>query len=306
MKISAFFNLIRWKNLLLIALMQLFIKFFFLSGFGFQTLLTNSLFYLLVFTTLILTASGYMINDIIDLKTDEINKPNKVIIERNISILNAKRSYAICSFLGIITGTYISFQIERPIFSLYFVEISILLYLYSKLFKGTILIGNIVVSLLLAFSIIILLFFDTPIKLDSLSVKIQNVIILYAICAFLLNFIREIIKDIEDINGDYSERLKTLPIILGRKTARSFALVVSTITIVFFLFAIFTHLKIETLIFWFVFITIFLPLLYFTYKLWNATSKKEYLFLSKLLKIIILFGIISIPILSNYLKNVIE
>ncbi len=116
MKFVVFFNLIRWKNLLLIALMQFLIKYYFLINVGFQTALSNSLFYLLVFATITITASGYIINDIIDSKIDTINKPSKVIVGNKISILNTKKLYFLLTSIGILTGVYLSIRIGNTSF----------------------------------------------------------------------------------------------------------------------------------------------------------------------------------------------
>ena len=307
MKIVAFFNLIRWKNLLLIALIQLLIKYCFLTGFGFQTIFTYSLFNILVFVTMAITAAGYIINDIIDFKIDNINKPNKVIVGHKISLSEAKNTYFMLTIIGVLTGVYLTIIIGKPLLSFYFVGVSILLYIYSKFLKGRILIGNIIVSLLLAFSILIVLIFDAPLKMNSMQwdvySKIQFVVIIYAVFAFLLNFVREIIKDIEDINGDYNENLKTFPIIFGRKFARNFSVSISAITIYALIFTTIRFIEIKTIAFVYILVLVFLPLLYFVYRLWNSKTKKHYYFLSNFLKIIILFGILSIPIISNFLKN---
>ena len=309
MKFVAFFNLIRWKNLLLIALMQFLIKYCFLTGFGFQTTLSNQLFFILVFATITITASGYIINDIIDLKIDIINKPNKIIIDNKISASNSKNLYFTLTILGILTGTYLSFIIGKASLSLYFIGVSLLLFLYSKYLKGRIIIGNIIVSLLLAFSILIILLFDTPLPINMKQIneviKIQHAIIFYSIFAFLLNFVREIIKDIEDIDGDYNEGLKTFPIVFGRKTARNFAISISVITIYLLIFVSVRFIEIKTIAFAYILLLIFCPLLYFVIRTWNSETKKQYYFLSKLLKINILLGVLSIPIISNYLKYVI-
>lgn len=306
MKFAAFFNLIRWKNLLLIAVMQILIKYCFLTGFGFQTTLSNSLFYLLVIATISITASGYIINDVIDLKVDAINKPDKIIIQKEISISDAKKLYFLLTSIGIIIGTYLSIKIEKPIFSLYFIGISVLLYLYSKFLKETVLIGNILVSVLLAFSLFIILFFDIPLPINiqqiNSTILIQQTIIIYTIGAFLLNFIREIIKDIEDIDGDYNEGLKTFPIVFGRKRARNFAIFLGLIAIFLLVFITLNLFELKTVTFAYIAIFIIFPLFYFVYRLWNSKTKKQYDFLSKLLKIIVLLGIFSIPIISNHLK----
>ena len=307
MKILAFFNLIRWKNLLLIALMQFFIKYCYLTGFGFQTILSNYFFYILVFATITITASGYVINDIIDLKIDAINKPSKTIVGNKILISNAKNVYFFLTIIGILSGIYLSSIIGKPFLSLYFIAITILLFLYSKFLKGKVLIGNILVSLLLAFSILILLIFDVPIKMNSMQwdlySKIEFTIIIYAVFAFLLNFVREIIKDIEDVNGDYNEDLKTFPIIFGRKLARNFAIFISVFVTFLFIYIAVRFIKIKSIAFVYIIIFVLTPLLYFITKLWTAETKKQFSTLSKLLKFSILFGILSIPIISNYMKN---
>ena len=310
MKIVAFFNLIRWKNLALIALMQISLEIYFFDSFAFKTNLSPTIFYLLVLATSIITASGYIINDIIDLKTDKINKPKKVIIENNIAISTAKKIYIILTIIGIVLGIVISSKINKPLFGSYFIEIAALLFLYSKFLKGKVLIGNFIVSLLLAFSILIILLFNAPTQLNSMQWDNYNtisfVIYAYAICAFLINLIREIIKDIEDVDGDYNAGLKTFPIVFGRKTARNVALFITIITVFFFLFGIFNFLKISTLVFGYVFVFLFIPLLYVLFLLWDAKTKKRYSKISKLLKIIILLGVLSIPIISNHLHNAIN
>lgn len=307
MNVSVFFNLIRWKNLVLIALMQFYTEYFLLSNFGFETALSNSLLYLLIISTFLITASGYIINDIIDVKGDVINKPNKVIISKYISVASALKLYRIGTFLGIIIGSYIAFKIEKPFYSFYFVGISALLYFYSIYLKGKMLIGNFVVSILLAFSMIVILIFDFPLNLNSLQsdlyLKIQSVIIMYSAFAFLLNFIREIIKDIEDIDGDYSQKHSTLPILIGMKRTRNIAIGISLFTIFLLLVVTINLVDILTISFSYIIVFIIIPLTYFAYNLWTAETIKNYNHLSKVLKIIILLGIISIPLISIYIKN---
>ncbi len=310
MKISAFFNLIRWKNLILIALMQILIKLFFLTDFGFSTVLTNTFFYLLVVSTTFITASGYIINDIFDVKTDRINKPTKIIISTKISLQTAHKLYLFLTVFGVLIGAYISFKIEKPFYSTFFIAIALLLYLYSKSLKGKMLIGNIVVSILLAFSIVILFLFDFPLPLNSLQMDnyftLKSILFIYALFAFLLNFTREIIKDIEDIKGDYKSGLKTFPIVLGRNIARNFASFINLTTLLFLLFCLINFTEINSIAFVYIVSFIFLPLLYLSYRLWNAKNKKDYTILSKIIKIVILLGVLSIPLISNHLHNVIN
>lgn len=308
MQLKHFFQLVRWKNLVLIILMQFLIKFYFFEPFKNITSLSYSLFSLLVFTTIIITASGYIINDILDIKTDSINNPKRVLVQRNLSVSKANNIYYLLTIIGLLCGAALSITINKPLYSLYFIIVVVLLYFYSKFLKGKLLIGNIVVSSLLSFSILILLLFDFTLPENILKWNsyhiVHKIILVYSLCAFQLNLIREIIKDIEDINGDYNQHLNTFPIIYGRERAKKFVLAISTITILFFLFVIFNQFKIDSIALFYLLIFVLIPLLYFCIKLYKAKTNVEYSFLSKLMKIIILTGVISIPFISNYFINV--
>lgn len=309
MQLKHFFQLIRWKNLVLIALMQFLIKFYFFAPIESYNSLSYSSFCLLVFTTIIITASGYIINDLIDLKVDLINNPKRVIIQKHLSISNAKKVYFTFTFVGLICGVGLSLIIKKPFYSLSFITIILLLFIYSKFLKGKLLIGNLLVSLLLSSSILILLIFDfTPpenyLKWSSYHI-IHKLIIFYAFCTFLLNLIREIIKDIEDVNGDYSQNLNTYPVLYGRERSKKLALIISIFTVFFFLFITFNQFTMNYVALLYFLILICMPLLYFCVKLYDSKTKLEYSYLSKILKIIILIGVLSIPLMSNYFINVI-
>lgn len=309
MQLKHFFQLIRWKNLVLIALMQFLIKFYFFVPFESYNSLSYSSFYLFVFTTITITASGYIINDLIDLKVDLINKPKRVIIQKHLSISNAKKAYFSLLFIGLTCGVGLSIIIKKPFYSLIFITIILLLFIYSKFLKGKLLVGNLLVSLLLSFSILILLIFDfTPpessLKWSSYHI-IHKLIVLYAFCTFLLNLIREIIKDIEDVDGDFSQNLKTYSVVYGKENAKKLALIISVFTVLFFLFIIFKQLRINSTALLYSLILVCIPLLYFCVKLYDSKTKLEYSYLSKILKIIILIGVLSIPLMSKYFINVI-
>jgi len=309
MQLKHFFQLVRWKNLVLIALMQFLIKFYFFVPFESYNSLSYSSFCLFVFTTITITASGYIINDLIDLKVDLINKPKKMIIQKHLSVLNAKKAYFSLLFIGLICGVGLSIIIKKPFYSLIFITIILLLFIYSKFLKGKLLVGNLFVSLLLSFSILILLIFDfTPpenyLKWSSYHI-IHKLIVFYAFCTFLLNLIREIIKDIEDVNGDSSQNLNTYPVVYGKESAKKLALIISVFTAFFFLFIIFKQLRANSTALLYSLISVCIPLLYFCVKLYSSKTKLEYSYLSKILKIIILIGVLSIPLISNYFINAI-
>ncbi len=293
-----FLKLIRFQNLLFIAFVQVLIKYSLFPTFEVNVTLNAFGFGLLIFSTLCIAAAGYIINDIYDLEIDRINKPDKTIIGKKISEKTANTLFIILNIIGVGIGFYLSNLISKPGFSALFIIISALLYLYASHLKGIILVGNLVVSALIALSIIIVGLFDllpviTP-ENQVLQSTVFGIIADYALFAFLLNFIREIVKDLEDINGDKNGGLNTLPIALGRKRTVQivFGLGVLVISVVvFYMYSYFY--RDQTLVMYFLFCVI-APLLYFCVKAWEAKTKKEFSHLSTVLKIIMLLGICSI------------
>ncbi len=290
MKVSAFFQLIRWKNLLIIFSTQVLIKFILIPTFVTESSLSNQVFFLVVFSTLFITSAGYIINDLFDINIDAINNKNSAIITKSITTSTAKSGYYIFTSLGLFFGIIASSSINKPIYSLFFLVIIILLYFYSKHLKSIALIGNITVSLLIGFSVLIIAFFE-HLSYDSFAFK---VVMVYSIFAFAINLIREIIKDIEDIDGDFSGGLKTLPILLGRKRTKTFIVILSSVLSISIIFLLFFNKEIYRFLFYYGFIIVLVPLLYFISKLTNAETKTDYKKLSTLLKIIMVLGILSV------------
>ena len=218
----ALLNLIRWKNLLLIALAQVLIKFaLFHNDFGVITTLDHLHFGLLVLATICIAAAGYIINDIYDIDTDTINKPDRVIINKLISEQQAFYFYLGFTIIGVCLGFYLANKIGQGGFATLFVVISALLYVYATYLKQLTLVGNIVVALMVSMALLIVGVFEllpqvTP-QNQPTQVTFFRILLDYAIFAFIINFIREIVKDIEDVDGDYNADMKTLPIVLGRE-----------------------------------------------------------------------------------------
>jgi 4-hydroxybenzoate polyprenyltransferase len=218
-----FLNLIRYKNLIFIGLTQLFIKYGFFNSVGIDVALSDFQFALLVLATVSIAAAGNVINDIHDVDADLINKPNKLIVGDKISEKNAYRIFIIFNVLGVFSGFLLSNSIGKPGFAALFIIISALLYLYASMIKGILLIGNILISTLIAFSILIVGIFDVLPAIDASNVDDQIVAMIvithYACFAFFINLMREIVKDILDINGDINDGHNTLPIAIGRGRA---------------------------------------------------------------------------------------
>jgi len=290
MSFTSFFQLIRWKNLLFIVASQFLIKFLLIPKFESSSVFSVNDFLLLTISTLLISAAGYIINDIFDIRVDKINKRKSSLTNNSISLKTAWFYYYFLNSLGLILGVWVSIKTNQTIFSLFFISIVLILYAYSKKLKTKPLLGNILIASLLGFCILIIAFFER----FQINSYIFKIIFTYSLFAFLVNLIREIIKDIEDVNGDYVEGMKTLPILIGRKRTRNFSVILSILFAVLLITILILNKHISTLILYYGLILIVLPLLYFISKLTSAKSKKEYHKLSLLLKGIMVLGILSI------------
>lgn len=295
-----YLKLIRFQNLILIALIQIFIKYALFHAFEIDVTLTHLEFSLLALATLCIAAAGYIINDIQDVSIDMINRPNKVIIGKKVTEKRAYSLFLIFNIIGVGIGFFLSNAIGKPGFFALFIIISALLYLYTTYLRTIILIGNIIISLLVAMSLLIVGLFDllpaiTP-ENQSTQSTFFSIVIDYAIFAFIINLIREIVKDIQDIDGDKNGGLNTLPITIGRQRATYIVFALGLITlfgIVYYMYSYLYYKQIAIIYFLFLIVA---PIIYFCVRAWNASTKEDYSFLSLFLKIIMILGMCSILI----------
>lgn len=299
-----YLKLIRYQNLLMIALMQLLFRYGFLNYQNIPLALNDWQYFILVFATVMIAAGGYIINNIFDQATDNINKPYQVVVGKNISETNAYNWYFACTVLGVGAGFYLSNVIERPGFAAIFIIISATLYLYATSLKQMLLIGNFVVASLLAFSVLIIGVFDLLPAINPgnkvVMAELFSILLDYALFAFIINFIREIVKDLEDVNGDYNQGMNTLPIAFGIKRTSKLIFILSLIPLVMVIFYIKKYffefdLYIATL---YALISIVAPLIYFAVKMAEAKNSKDFKHLSTVLKLVILFGLFSITVVT--------
>ncbi len=293
-----FFRLIRWKNLVMIILTQVLIKYALFEPLNIDVALNGFAFSLLVLSTVCIAAAGNIINDIYDVETDIINKPDKVIIGHGISESMAFNLFLGLSIVGVGIGFYLSNHIERSGFSAVFVISSALLYIYSTYLKATVLIGNIVVSALVAMSIIIVGLFDllpaiTP-ENQLVQLGVFKILLGYALFAFMLNMLREIIKDIEDIKGDTDLGMKTFPIVIGREGSIKFVFGLSILPPGAIVLYITHYLYQNQLAVIYFLIFILGPLLYFSIKIISAKKNEDLYHLSHVLKLVMLTGVLSL------------
>lgn len=303
-----FLKLIRYQNLLLLALMQLILRYGFLKWQNVPLALNDWQYILLVVSTVLIAAAGYVINNIFDQETDLENKPNKVIVGKSISEKNAYNYYVLLNVSGVGIGFYLSNVIDKPGFASIFIVISALLYLYATSLKQMILVGNLIVAILLTLSVIIVGIFDlypvTNSENQSQMANLFSILLDYSLFAFILNLIREIVKDLEDIKGDKNQKMNTLPIIIGINKTTKIVFVLSIVIIGILLNYTNKYFVSNDLNYATIYMLLFLigPLIYFLLKIWNATTTKEFNHLSTILKLTILFGVLLIPIITYNIK----
>lgn len=302
-----YLKLIRYQNLLLLAFMQLVFRYLFLKQSAVDLALTDFNYILLIIATVSIAAGGYVINNIMDQDTDAISKPQNRVVGVSISETVAYNWYIGLTILGVAIGFYLSNVIYKPTFASMFILVATLLYVYATNLKQIPVVGNIIVAALLSVSIVIIAFFDILPAIDQdnrLRMKEAFSILMdYAIFAFIINLIREIVKDLEDMDGDYQTGMNTLPIAIGIQKTKAVVGVLTVIAILLLAYYLKNSLYELDYTIYYALVFIIAPLVYFGAKLINAKAKKEFHHLSMILKVVLFFGILSIAVIVYNLKN---
>ena len=309
-KITAFFRLVRYRNLIFVIITQYFIRLALTSQFLEISALSSFQFLLFVFTTVLITAAGYIINDIYDVETDSINKKGRLIIGEIIKAKTAIIWYSVFNLVAIALGVYLAIIIGKPFYSLVFVYCIFFLWRYSKAMKKAFLIGNIHVAILTSLVLINTALFDIipaihfSDNISASAITCVKIVLVYALFSFLLTLTRELIKDIEDEQGDKFIKANTMAIVLGMRNAKKIVFPLIIIVVVgvgvvqYFQLANFNWQQETFPILYTTLIQIFL--LFFLLKLYLAKEKSDFYYLSQLNKIIMLIGICSIPFFTYF------
>ena len=225
----AFLRLVRWQNLLFIVITQCCYEY----GIYLPIYKTHNTgqFIFLVMASVLIAAAGYIINDYFDLNIDQINKPDKVVVNHGVSRRWAIFWHMLLSLLG-----FFFTVLALPPSRFWYLVLAnllciILLWLYSTNFKRQLLIGNVVISLLTSWVILIVFFSKSPLSIesvatiDSSSIRLFRLTMLYARFAFIISLVREVLKDMEDRIGDQQYGCRTMPIVWGLQASRVFVYV---------------------------------------------------------------------------------
>jgi 4-hydroxybenzoate polyprenyltransferase len=270
--LESMLKLTRFGNLIIIGLAQ-----YFTAGFliGMHTLNDLQLL-LLSISTVSIAAGGYIINDYYDVKIDYINKPDRVVIGRSIKRRYAILFHVVLSSSGILLGLYLSWRVAAVnVVSVF------LLWLYSNNLKRLPFVGNLTVAFLTGLAVY---------NVDVFYRTQNSLIVIYALFAFFMTLVREIIKDMEDLKGDNTFGCKTLPIIWGIRRTK---ILIYVIVIIFGATVILLNQLYRALPFKYHLIFLFIPLLWLLFRLSRADMKKDFRRLSIFCKVIMMLGILS-------------
>lgn len=306
-KLGAFFRLVRYPNLIFIALTQCLFYFSILlptyqsteSG---MPLMGYTDFFLLLFSSVSIAAAGYIINDYFDMDIDHINKPQKMIIGKWIGRRWAMLWHMLLSLIGLFLTAIVALHVNNMLLLVFnFASVVVLLF-YSTTFKKKLLIGNVLISLLTAWVIGVL--FVAEINLADLSYlkshkteldKLYKYTLVYAGFAFIVSLIREVVKDLEDMIGDKKFGCTTMPIVWGVNVSKIF-IAIWLVVLMGLLLAILVYAIIHNW-FWLQLLLIVSLLFYLIFILFNvkkANAIADYSMISKHIKLVMLAGILSI------------
>jgi len=275
---------------------------------GFVPQLNHFHFFLLVFSSITVTAAGYVINDYFDMKTDLLNRPSTVVVGRKIRRRGAMTAHIILNSLGVLTGIYLAWHIDMLSLGIAYILAAGLLWFYSTTYKRQFLMGNLLVSIFTAFVPFVVVVFEVPVLnrvyYDTLIANDMNFNVIlawvggFSFFAFLTTLLREIIKDIEDFEGDAAYGRNTLPIVLGIRTSKVVVavLIITTITalvIVYIRYLLYNPSgSIDLLsLTWFA-AALVIPFIFLLYRTIRARTKEDYHSCSNLTKTIMLAGIL--------------
>ncbi len=248
-----FFNLIRWKNLLFLAvvmwMLQRLVVIPVMIGFGFEPLdlLHGWPFALLIIATVLTAAGGYVINDYFDVKIDAINNPDNQIVGKTISREQAMRIYQTLTACGVVAGVAAAWVLRSWSIGLLMVFMPGLLWFYSSSYKRMLIVGNLIVALSTALVPVLLAMADIAyleltysenlLYQTSILPTIYRWLSAFALFAFMLTFCREIIKDLEDQVGDRELECHTIPVVLGENWSKVIVTILMLLTMALLLLA---------------------------------------------------------------------
>jgi len=276
--LKAYLRLIRFPNLVLIVLSQALVQACLLAAGVNWSMVARPGFAALTLSTVFIAAAGYIINDYYDVKIDAINKPERMLVGKAVRRRRAMFAHLVLSFIGVVIGLALAIPV-----GLINLGAVLLLWGYSARMKKMLLVGNVVIALLAASMLLVVAVYNDALNKITLG---------YALFAFLISLIREIIKDMEDMKGDASFDCRTLPIVAGIRNTKLVLYPLVALFLLFLLVVVF-HRRTALLFDSYMLVLVLLPSVWLVIKLARSDRRRDFTYLSSLNKFIMLTGILS-------------
>ena len=303
-----FLRFVRFPNLLIVVISQYLLRYYlWLPAFAVQNATDSSAFWqandlsflLFVLMTVCAAAAGYIINDIIDEPIDRINKPNKTFVGVRFSHRAAYTWYVVLVIAGLLSALILCFRSHYFGWVLYYLSASALLFAYSRWLKQRAFIGNLVVSI---FTACVAWGIALPLSVgaSASTTPFLSVLLAYCYFAFFANLWREIVKDMEDVAGDSRNGCSTLPIVIGLQYTKYVACIAALFLLLgvcSFIYQAYWH-QFSGCLVWLVSLVLY-PIIASIYLLFRANSKQEFHFISQLIKVIMLNGLLFLVVYGS-------
>ncbi|MBP6625464.1 MAG: geranylgeranylglycerol-phosphate geranylgeranyltransferase [Chitinophagaceae bacterium] len=296
-KLRAILTLIRFPNLLFILLTQVLVYIFIVLPTTDRLCQAPTLEGLqvigIILSTVMIAAAGYMINDYFDIGIDNINKPEKVTIEKIFKRRTIIIWHILLNVLALAIVSYLSYHWLK----LRYIGIQLLciflLVVYSTTFKRKLIIGNVIIAILTSLTLLSIVVYEPKIHLVDFSIFQIRFLWNYIAFAFLITLIREIVKDIEDVKGDTTLQCRTIPLVWGINRAKQFIYALSVALMLLFVYMAVDFFDTHIILLSCLGIGVLLPLVVIIISVYRATTSKDFHRISTFIKIVTLLGILS-------------
>lgn len=283
LKFFSLFSVVRGYNILIIVIAQYLASIYILApDLPVKEVLFDINLLMIVLATSTAIAGGYIINNFYDSEKDLINRPRKTMLDKLVSQHTKLSAYFVLNFLSVIFASYVSFKTVL-FFSIYI----FMLWFYSHKLKKYPFVGNITAAILA-----IVPFFAVFVHYANFNI----VIFVHATFLFLLMAMRELVKDLENLKGDFTHGYRTIPVVYGEKTSKIMLTVLSVLTLVPIVLLI-TKFKNQIGYMDFYFYASIIGLVVFLAVLWYSKNKIHYMVLHNILKFAIVLGVFSIVLI---------
>jgi 4-hydroxybenzoate polyprenyltransferase len=300
----AWLQLIRWKNLVIIFFTQLMAWLCVILPASPQTLSFPN-FCLLSISTMLIAAAGYIINDYFDIRIDLVNRPDKVVLGKAIARKTAILPHAALNIIALGMAGYVAAQAHHYEWVALQAGCILLLWFYSTHFKRQLITGNMVVAMLAALTILVMIIYEPALRDVRVNALLRDkstassfpfyTLMGYAYFAFMLTWMREIVKDMEDLKGDALDGCTTMPVKFGLRHSSWFVkalafLVIAPLSVA----CLFLYQSNNMLLAGYITIVVIAPLVVWILFLNKRADPEHYHNASRWLKIIMLPGIFAL------------